>query len=59
MSDITFVRTQQGWVYVTVFLDLFSRMVVGWSVSRSLRHPMVLQALERAIGRRRPLPEAC
>jgi putative transposase len=55
VSDITYLWTQAGWVYLTVFLDLFSRMVVGWSVSTSLSHESVLQALWRAVGRRGPL----
>lgn len=54
VTDITYLWTQRGWVYLTVFLDLFSRMVVGWAVSPSLRHPMVVAAFEQAMGRRRP-----
>ena len=54
VSDITYVPTQRGWVYVAVFLDLYSRTVVGWAVSRSLHHQLVLQALDRAIARRQP-----
>jgi len=54
VSDITYLWTRHGWVYLTVFLDLFARLVVGWAVSRSLSHDMVVQALRRAIGRRRP-----
>ena len=54
VSDITYLWTQSGWVYLTVFLDLFSRMVVGWAVSRSLSHEAVVSALWRAVGRRRP-----
>jgi putative transposase len=55
VSDITYLWTQAGWVYLTVFLDLYSRMVVGWSVSTCLGHQSVLQALWRAVGRRGPL----
>lgn len=54
VSDITHLHTQCGWVYLTVFLDLFSRMVVGWAVSSSLRHEATLGALWRAVIRRRP-----
>jgi len=36
VSDITYIRLQQGWVYLAVFIDLFSRQVVGWALSRSL-----------------------
>lgn len=47
-SDITYVDTAKGWVYLTVFMDLFSRMVIGWTVSSSLSTEMVLKALHRA-----------
>ncbi|GBU22391.1 transposase [Fibrobacteres bacterium R8-0-B4] len=52
VSDITYVRTAGGWVYLAVFIDLFSRMVVGWAVSRSLKTEVVLTALERAVKTR-------
>ena len=54
VSDITYVPTQDGWVYVAVFLDLYSRKVVGWAVSRSLHHSLVLRALDRAVLHRQP-----
>ena len=54
VSDITYIATERGWLYLTVFLDLFSRMVVGWALSSSLSTQMVLSALYRAIGNRRP-----
>lgn len=54
VSDITYIRTKSGWTYLTVFIDLFSRIVTGWSASRSLGHEMVIDALQMAIGRRRP-----
>jgi putative transposase len=56
VTDITHLNTQAGWGYLTVFLDLFSRMVVGWAVSSSLSHVAVVQALWRAVGRRKPEP---
>jgi putative transposase len=56
VSDITYVRTAAGWAYLTVFIDLFSRMVVGWSVSRSLSTDMVLAALNQAIKSRKLPP---
>lgn len=56
VSDITYLWTEQGWVYLTVFLDLYSRMVVGWSLSTTLSHEAVLHALWRAVGKRRPAP---
>jgi putative transposase len=56
VSDITYLRTQAGWAYLTVILDLFSRMVVGWAVSSSLSREAVLKAFWRAVGRRCPGP---
>jgi putative transposase len=56
VSDITYLWTRSGWAYLTVFLDLYSRMVVGWSLSTSLSHESVLRALWRAVGRRGPAP---
>ncbi len=54
VSDITYLATRTGWLYLTVIIDLFSRMVVGWALSSSLGHEMVVTALKRAIRRRRP-----
>lgn len=54
VSDITYIATERGWLYLTVFLDLYSRMIVGWALSSSLSSQMVQMALNRAIKRRRP-----
>lgn len=54
VADITFVPTGQGWAYVAAVMDLFSRRIVGWSVSDSLESTLVLDALEQAIRSRRP-----
>lgn len=54
VTDITFVWTTQGWAYVAVILDLFSRAVVGWSVSADFSTQLVLRALNSAIRLRRP-----
>jgi len=56
VSDITYIRTNAGWVYLTVFIDLFSRIVVSWSVSTGLGTDMVLNALHRAVFTRKLLP---
>ncbi len=53
-SDITYVDTQQGWLYLAVILDLRSRRVVGWSMSQSLEEQIVLEALRMALARRQP-----
>jgi len=54
VSDVTYLRTRTGWLYLVVIIDLYSRLVVGWALSVSLSHHALLQALRRAIGRRRP-----
>jgi len=54
VSDITYLATRTGWLYLTVIIDVFSRIVVGWALSSSLSHEMVVVALKRAIRRRRP-----
>lgn len=55
VTDITYLPTLAGWVYVAVVLDLFSRKVVGWAISDSLATPLVAGALRRAIEARRPV----
>jgi len=54
VSDITYIPVGKRWVYLVVFIDLFSRTVVGWALSESLGHEFVLRALWRAVLRRRP-----
>ena len=54
VTDITYVWTQSGWVYLAAILDLFSRAVVGWAVDTSLSTQLPLRALEAAVVRRRP-----
>lgn len=54
VSDITYIWTQEGWLYLTVFIDLFSRRVVGWSMSSRMKAVMVTDALRMAMWRRRP-----
>ena len=54
VTDITYVWTAEGWAYVAVILDLFSRAVVGWAVDSSLSTRLPLVALAAAIQRRRP-----
>jgi len=52
VADLTYVKTHTGWVYVAFILDVFSRMVVGWQASRSLRSDLAIDALEMAIFNR-------
>jgi putative transposase len=54
VTDITYLPTAMGWVYLAVELDLFSRKVVGWAISTSLQTDLVSTALRRAIEARRP-----
>lgn len=52
VADLTYVRTNSGFIYVALLIDVFSRMIVGWQVSRSLHTDLALDALEQAIWRR-------
>lgn len=54
VTDITYVWTDEGWAYLAVILDLFSRAVVGWSIDATLSTSLPLAALGVAIRRRRP-----
>jgi putative transposase len=53
VADLTYVKTHGGWVYVAFVIDVFSRAVVGWQTSTSLRSDLALDALEMAIYRRK------
>jgi transposase InsO family protein len=55
-GDITYVRTDEGWLYLAVLLDLGSRMVVGWAMSESLAADLSVAALRMALARRQPKP---
>lgn len=56
VTDITFVPTRRGWLYVAVMVDLFARQVVGWAMSSRIDQQLVLDALDMAIKRRNPKP---
>jgi putative transposase len=56
VGDITYVWTAEGWAYLAVVLDLYSRRVVGWAMSDSLHTELPLRALQRALGARSPAP---
>ncbi len=56
VADITYVRTNQGWLYVAAVLDLFSRRIVGWAMAPTLSQDLALGALRMALQTRRPLP---
>ena len=52
MADLTYVKTHAGWVYAAFIIDVFSRMVVGWQISESLRSDLAIDALEMAVWNR-------
>jgi putative transposase len=54
VTDITYLPTAAGWVYLAVVMDLFSRKVVGWALSASLATELVCEALRQAVESRRP-----
>lgn len=54
VADITYVKTLEGWLYVSIILDLFSRKVIGLAMNDTLHTPLVTQALKQALQRRRP-----
>ena len=57
VADITYVWTREGWLYLAVILDLFSRRVVGWSMRRTMARELVLDALSTALSGRSPSPD--
>jgi putative transposase len=52
VADLTYVKTHTGWVYVAFIIDVFSRMIVGWQASKSLRADLAIDALEMAVATR-------
>lgn len=57
VTDITYIRTDEGWLYLAVVIDLYSRTVVGWSMKPTMATELVLDALTMAVWRRRPKAE--
>lgn len=56
VTDITYIRTHEGWLYLATVMDLYSRKIVGWSMQGSLHADLVLQALLAAVWNRKPKP---
>ncbi len=54
VADITYLRSWEGWLYLAVVVDCYSRRVVGWALEDHLRAELVVDALEQALQRRRP-----
>jgi putative transposase len=55
VADFTYIPTREGWLYLAVVLDLYSRMVVGWSMHRHMSTQLVSDAMTMALWRRRPV----
>ncbi len=56
-ADISYIWTAEGWLYLAIVLDLFSRRVVGWATSDRLKRDLAVEALRRALVARNPAPE--
>jgi len=56
-GDITYIRTSNGWRYLAVWIDLYSRRVVGWAMGATMEATLVLEALNRALGHRQIEPD--
>ena len=54
VSDITYIHTEKGWLYLAVLLDLFNREIVGWATSSRMTRQLAIDALQMALGRRTP-----
>jgi len=54
VTDFTYIRTHEGWLYLAVVLDLFNRQVIGWSMKNNPRAELVIDALMMALWRRQP-----
>ena len=55
-GDITYIWTREGWLYLAVILDLYSRRVIGWAVSNRMKKDLAIRALNMAINLRKPPP---
>ena len=53
-SDITYIRTREGWKYLSVVMDLYSRMIIAWKVNDSQDENIILRIIENALDRRNP-----
>jgi transposase InsO family protein len=56
VSDISYVATEEGWLYLAVIMDLFSRRIVGWAMARTLSDELTRSALRMALEQRKPKP---
>ncbi len=56
MADVTFIPTRAGWLYLAVLIDLYTRLIVGWSMKDRPNQELVNEALLMAVEQRRPKP---
>ena len=54
VTDFTYIRTYEGWLYLTIVMDLFSRQIIGWSMKSNPKADLVIDALLMAVWRRKP-----
>ena len=54
VTDITYIPTDEGWLYLAAIMDLFSRRIVGWAMETTMHRSLVLKALDMAVAERRP-----
>lgn len=54
VSDITYIYTNEGWLYLAAIMDLYSRKIVGWAMGKRLTQDLVVKALKMALQRRKP-----
>jgi putative transposase len=57
-GDISYIWTSEGWLYLAVILDLYSRRVIGWAVSNRMKKDLAIRALDMAVALRKP-PKDC
>jgi len=55
-GDVTYLRTNRGWMYLAIVMDLYSRRIVGWSISKRMTVDLIERALQMVINIRRPKP---
>jgi len=56
VGDITYIHTDEGWLYLAMLLDLYSRRIVGWAMDERMKKDLVTRALDMAVLHRRPAP---
>jgi putative transposase len=55
-SDISYIQTKQGFVYLAIVMDLYSRKIIGWAIDSSMTRHLPIETLEMAIDMRKPAP---